>query len=378
MPINSLNQPLIIDLFSGAGGLSLGASRAGFCVAGAAELDAKAIETHAKNFPNTKHLNIDLLKFSSSKILNELGLKKGQLSGIVGGPPCQGFSTMGHRNVHDVRNDLFVRFFKIVGDLKPNFFVAENVMGILDDQYFTIRNKAFSYVKDYRMLEPLIVKANEYGAPTTRTRVFFIGYKARKVKAMDNADFINIKESSENFVRVKYALAGLPSGLEACINGKGVIGNCNKDKLVSFYRRLSGFIPEGIGDVAIIDEYKNKNIVTGCIPTKHIDKVKQRFRELSCGKQDKISKAIKLDPEGFCPTLRAGTGPDRGSYQAVRPIHYAEPRVITPREAARLQGFPDWFDFHSTIWHSFRQIGNSVSPIVAEKVLSVIYHKVIE
>jgi DNA (cytosine-5)-methyltransferase 1 len=78
---------------------------------------------------------------------------------------------------------------------------------------------------------------------------------------------------------------------------------------------------------------------------------------------------VKLDPEGYCPTLRAGTGPDRGSFQAVRPIHYLRPRVITPREAARLQGFPDWYQFDQTKWHSFRQIGNSVSPLVAEVVL---------
>ncbi|MFX7922723.1 DNA cytosine methyltransferase, partial [Acinetobacter baumannii] len=71
---------------------------------------------------------------------------------------------------------------------------------------------------------------------------------------------------------------------------------------------------------------------------------------------------MKLDKLGFCPTLRAGTGPERGSYQAVRPIHPTSPRVITPREASRLQGFPDWFQFHPTKWHSFRQIGNSVSP----------------
>jgi len=75
---------------------------------------------------------------------------------------------------------------------------------------------------------------------------------------------------------------------------------------------------------------------------------------------------------GFCPTLRAGTGPEKGSYQAVRPLHPTENRVITPREAARLQGFPDWFQFSPTKWHSFRQIGNSVSPILSERIFAVI------
>ena len=91
--------------------------------------------------------------------------------------------------------------------------------------------------------------------------------------------------------------------------------------------------------------------------------------------QDRISKSTRLDPQGFCPTLRAGTGPEKGSFQAVRPIHYQYSRVITPREAARLQGFPDWSKLPDTIWHGFRQIGNSVSPIAAERVLSAIFQK---
>ena len=97
--------------------------------------------------------------------------------------------------------------------------------------------------------------------------------------------------------------------------------------------------------------------------------MEERFGILGYGEMDKISRASRLDPNNFCPTLRAGTGKDRGSFQSVRPIHYSAPRVIAPREAARLQGFPDWFLFHPTKWHSFRQIGNSVSPIVSEAIL---------
>jgi DNA (cytosine-5)-methyltransferase 1 len=104
--------------------------------------------------------------------------------------------------------------------------------------------------------------------------------------------------------------------------------------------------------------------------------VAKRYANVKQGASDKISKSKKLDPTGFCPTLRAGTGKDKGSYQAVRPIHPTKNRVITPREAARLQGFPDWFVFHKTKWHSFRQIGNSVSPIVAERLLNVIREKI--
>lgn len=107
--------------------------------------------------------------------------------------------------------------------------------------------------------------------------------------------------------------------------------------------------------------------------TIHTDEVINRYKKLSFGETDKISRSQRLNPNGFCPTLRAGTGSDKGSYQAVRPIHPTQARVITPREAARLQGFPDWFRFHPTKWHSFRQIGNSVSPLVAEAMLLPLY-----
>ena len=105
--------------------------------------------------------------------------------------------------------------------------------------------------------------------------------------------------------------------------------------------------------------------------------VKDRYAKLEYGKQDKVSKSTRLNPDSFCPTLRAGTGPDKGSFQAVRPIHYEHARVITPREAARLQGFPDWYKLPNTIWHSFRQIGNSVSPIAAEQIFRAIFQKLI-
>jgi DNA (cytosine-5)-methyltransferase 1 len=131
-------------------------------------------------------------------------------------------------------------------------------------------------------------------------------------------------------------------------------------------------IPPKIGDPLSIERYYEKGEISGCMGTRHTKEVKARYAALEYGEQDKISKSVRLHPEKFCPTLRAGTGSDKGSYQAVRPIHYRAPRVITPREAARLQGFPDWFALHRTKWHSFRQIGNSVSPIVSEQLMKVI------
>ena len=106
----------------------------------------------------------------------------------------------------------------------------------------------------------------------------------------------------------------------------------------------------------------SEGYVTGFQPTEHAPQTIKRFSETEPGKQETVSRYYRLAWDRTAPTLRAGTGSDRGSYQAARPIHPEEPRVITVREAARLQGFPDWFMFHPTKWHSHRMIGNSVSP----------------
>ena len=120
-------MPTVIDLFSGAGGLSLGASRAGFDVGAAIEIDKHAMATHKSNFPKTIHIQEDILLLTGDSILRKSKIKKDDLVGVIGGPPCQGFSAIGHGDVNDTRNRLFVKFFEIVSELQPVFFVAENV-----------------------------------------------------------------------------------------------------------------------------------------------------------------------------------------------------------------------------------------------------------
>lgn len=370
-------QPKVIDLFAGAGGLSLGASRAGFTVSAAVELDRFAIETHTNNFPYVSHIDNDVSKLSGRELLMLAGLQAGELDGLIGGPPCQGFSTMGKRELTDSRNDLFGHFMRLVAETRPAFFLAENVPGILDDQYTDIRNTALRRIPNcYTIFEPLIVKADLYGAPTTRKRVFFFGYDPLRMAEMSPADFIPRNDIQKTIVRD--ALHGLPRNISADwkADGSKGWGRVAITNTSTYLDRITNSVPIGVGDSATLDILLEKNKVSGCIGTLHSPEVESRYRDLAHGEQDPISKSIKLNPAGFCPTLRAGTGRDKGSFQAVRPIHYLRPRVITPREAARLQGFPDWFLLHKTKWHSFRQIGNSVSPIVAEQILWPIIQKI--
>lgn len=366
--------PTVIDLFAGAGGLSLGTCRAGFHVAASVEVDPQALETHKRNFPRTKHLDADISKLQGTDLLNFSGLRKGALSGLIGGPPCQGFSWMGKRDEADERNNLFVHFFRLVKEVQPAFFMAENVPGILDDIYAPIRQMALSQVEsDYVVLDTIKVTASDYGAPTSRTRVFFIGYKKDAKLDLSIETFLPSLDAQK--VDVQTALKGLPERINPLWQLSD--GWCKRGKMpISIFAgKISGEIPDGVGHQDSLARYYKTDKVSGCLGTLHSPEIIARYASLAPGQQDGISKAVRLNLNGLCPTLRAGTGKDKGSYQAVRPIHPTEPRVITPREAARLQGFPDWFVFHETKWHSFRQIGNSVSPLVAEFLMSALFKK---
>jgi DNA (cytosine-5)-methyltransferase 1 len=365
-------KPTIIDLFAGVGGYSLGAVRAGFDLSLAVEWDKHALQAHKLNFPGFNHLDADISKLDGKKLLAAAGLHRGQLDGLIGGPPCQGFSTMGARDKLDPRNALFVHFFRLVHECSPRFFVVENVLGILDAPYKAIRQRALKLVQEeYHVLPPLKLKASDYGAPTTRERVFFVGYRKNLPIRLSEKDFEVGKAPSK--LTVSRALKGLPTR----IHPKWLTEQQSWRQLDGsrhtashyYWSRILGDIPEGVGHKESLRRYSKDRVVSGCFGTRHTAAVKARLKRLKPGRRDATSKAVRLAPDGLCPTLRAGTGPDKGSYQAIRPIHPTADRVITPREAARLQGFPDWFQFAPSKWQSFRQIGNSVSPILAEAVL---------
>jgi DNA (cytosine-5)-methyltransferase 1 len=366
--------PKVIDVFAGVGGLSLGAARAGFDVRAVVENDPIAIATHAINFPKTNHIARDVSRLSGSDLLNLAGLDHGDLDGLIGGPPCQGFSLMGHRNADDPRNSLFFDFFRLVKQTKPRFFLAENVPGILANGNRTVVERAWSMLPpEYVLFEPIKIRAADFGAPTTRTRVFIVGINRNEMdEHLLGKDVVRITPDP---TFVGHALSGLPAiraGWQEESLGWRTVGDLPND---GFFKRVAGRIPQGVGDPNAIRRFTQQHQVSGCVGTTHTSETIDRFRKVRPGESDLISRSPRLHKLGFCPTLRAGTGTDRGSFQAVRPIHPGSPRVITPREAARLQGFPDWFQFHHTKWHAFRQIGNSVCPIVGEVIMRALAKK---
>lgn len=344
----------VIDLFSGCGGLSLGASRTGLMPSWAIELDKHAATAHKTNFPSCNTLNGDISDVEPSELSKEFSVRPDI---VFGGPPCQGFSYIGKRQTDDPRNQLLDRFFEFVQALKPRAFVMENVPGLLDPSSIAALEKGIGRICDkYAVLEPVVLDAARFGAATRRKRVVVIGFDPAEVDTISIRDILRNRETE---VTISSAFDGLVSPGETDFST--ILKSDNE------YVRKINRITQGIGDEQAIKNFR-QGYVSGFVKTTHTQKVIDRFSNTPQGQTEKISRFFRLRADEPARTLRAGTGSDRGSFQSARPIHHTEPRVISVREAARIQGFPDWFSFHPTKWHSHRMIGNSVNPIFAEAI----------
>jgi DNA (cytosine-5)-methyltransferase 1 len=347
-----------IDLFCGTGGFSRGAHDAGFDVVAAFDIDSVLTSSFKKNFPDTKLFLKDIAQLTGEGVLSDIG--GGEIDLIFGGPPCQGFSAIGKRQISDPRRSLLRHFFRLVAEIKPAAFVMENVQGLTYKEAKPELDAALALIPDhYTILGPMILDASEFGAATKRKRMFVIGFDPDRCARLDLADIDAAKKPA---VSVAEALSGLASARKvSAADETSDIWKITKGEELSDYARTL---------------VSHDLTFTGNLRTVHSDAIISRFAELPQGKVDKIGRHHRLDWNGQCPTLRAGTGPDKGSHQAVRPVHPDEHRVITVREAARLQGFPDNHVFHPTVWHSFRMIGNSVSPIIGSVICKLIYQRI--
>lgn len=364
----------VIDLFGGVGGFSLGAHRAGFSVPLVIDFDKVLTKSHPVNFPNGRVLHADISDLDPIAVLRDARLSVKDISGIIGGPPCQGFSAIGARKPDDPRNRLVLEFFRFVRAIRPAFFVMENVPGILLDGSRAILERGMANLtKEYAILGPIVVDASEFGAATRRRRVLLIGYRS-DVDPITEADLDS--EKTNRVTTVFEAIHDLPRPEDAVLRDDGEYvasyrRSPERGVTGAYARRAREAPPVGLSSVSGRSSTK-KPRVTGFKATLHTAAVRRRFAQLAQGSSDSISRCPRLAWNELCPTLRAGTGAERGSYQSVRPVHPEHARVITVREAARLQGFPDWFQFHPAQWHSFRMIGNSVSPILAEAILRLL------
>jgi DNA (cytosine-5)-methyltransferase 1 len=345
----------LVELFCGCGGFSRGAHDAGFEVAAAYDKDHILSSSYSRNFPDTKLVLRDVAELSGADVVADVGERP---TGVFGGPPCQGFSDIGKQDPLDPRRGLLGHFFRVVSEVSPDFFVMENVRGLAYRRNRPVLDAALKHVAEqYDILEPTIWDASEFGAATKRNRIFVIGTLKALRRPMRNDDVEAFKQRPAT---VKQAIADLAAAQE--IESAPDLPGFDRWKIV---RRGA---PSWYAEALLAPD----RTFTGHRSTEHTAKVVRRFSEVPQGGLDAVGRHPRLAWSGQCPTLRAGTGVELGSFQSVRPIHPEENRVITVREAARLQGFPDTHVFHPTVWHSFRMIGNSVPPIMAEAIFSAV------
>lgn len=365
--------PNVIDLFSGCGGFGLGAKLAGFNVIAAIDIDSTLQSAYGLNFPKTQLINADISTMRKAEWSQIIGDR--EVDGIIGGPPCQGYSRMGHSDANDPRRSLLRHFFRTINIIRPKFFVMENVEGLMDSKnVYELKSALKTLDRNYKVLEPMILDASDFGAPTKRKRVVVIGFVDEGLDLLLTQSVFaprNIKKTC-----VRDAIYDLCPPISKAKSDDsldyGWSGYRINVEVSTYAKEMRKMPPSGLGCKLALDKF-TAGQVSGFFNTIHSLKVKERYSSTVPGTSDPISKSKRLTWEGLCPTLRAGTGADKGSHQAVRPIHPQEGRVITVREAARLQGFPDWFIFHQAKWHSFRMIGNSVSPIMSKHIMGVLF-----
>ncbi|WP_425540741.1 DNA cytosine methyltransferase [Rhodococcus aetherivorans] len=370
-----LARPVVVDLFAGAGGMSLGFEQAGFDVVAAVEYDPVHAATHAFNFPQCEVLCRDVSKLSAADVLAaaERGFKRihprvpwpGRLDAVVGGPPCQGFSAGGKREQNDERNDLLLHFVRMVEELRPQTFCLENVSGLLEGKFDRVREASFERLRcaGYSLSGvEKAVNSLDFGVPQSRRRVIVLGALS---------DSAPVRPASvEDRVTVEEALEGLPSpaGYQELLNSDEVKLRRrdveHRISITSAYARVLAGLDALPGDKSRPRVW-DPSRVTGFRYTLHTEETVERFARTALGAVEPKSRLYRLPLDGPARTLRAGTGSERGSHTSPRPIHPCENRVITVREAARLHGYPDWFRFHTTNWHGHRQVGNSVPPPLA-------------
>jgi DNA (cytosine-5)-methyltransferase 1 len=319
----------------------------------AIDIDPVLTSSFERNFPETKLLLADASTLDAKRIIARAGR---DIDGLLGGPPCQAFSEIGRRHPNDPRRDLVRHFFRLVAGLKPKFFLMENVRGLGFERHSRLLQEALELVpKRYVILDPMLLDAADFGAATRRPRLFVLGFDADRMNSLTTEDIAAAKRSPAT---VRDAIWDMQKARYKGIDKDGFdVWLHDPDAAFSSYAGLLR---------------RNRKFFTGHRRTAHAEETIKRFATVEPGLRDQVGKHARLSWSGQCPTIRAGTGADRGSYQSVRPIHPSEARVITVREAARLQGFPDGFVFHPTVWHSFRMIGNSVSPIIATAILGLI------
>ncbi len=366
---NKKNRPIGIDLFAGAGGLSLGFEQAGFNIAYAIEKDKWAAETYKLNRSGVVVDMRDIGQISPLQVLELLRIRRGDLDIIIGGPPCQGFSTSNKktRTLENPNNRMVYKFVDFIGQTKPKWFLMENVSGMGTFEAGRVRDSLLKSFSDLGyMVDYLLLNSADFGVPQSRKRIFFVGNRmGNKMTFLEKLRVCKM----ETPVTVFDAISDLPH-----------LGNGHSVDLMSYNRRkrkLSGY-------QAAMRKRTNGEVKNN-LATRHTDLAVKRFGCIKQG-ENLISLARKA-PELVdnysnienchhwiylrLPWKKPSV--TLINYRKNMLIHPADDRGLTVREAARLQSFPDKYIFYGYLGSQQQQVSNAVPPLlgnaIAKKIL---------
>ena len=383
----SENALTMLDLFAGAGGLSEGLSEAGFHSLFASEIVPAYAETYRKNHPSSDVLTADIRTVNAEDILHQLGMEKGQLDLLAGGPPCQGFSINAPvRSMLDERNHLFKEYLRFVVAFSPRAVMIENVPGLVSFEHGATLHaildalSQLGYGTDVRILG-----APYYGVPQMRWRTIIIGLRGKQlpknafpepthhapIKPNFTTTFnghLLVKlpslEASTHFTTVAEAIGDLPP-LVAGEKGEP-LKSYFCDPTCDYQKKLrigsSGVYNHEAPRLSKINMERLKYIQPGGnwtdIPYELLPKGMQK-----ANKGDHTKRYGRVTPDGLASTILTKCDPHWGAY-----FHYNQDRTFTVREAARIQSFPDHYIFTGTQAEQYAQVGNAVPPMLANAV----------
>jgi DNA (cytosine-5)-methyltransferase 1 len=359
MKING--QPTAIDIFSGCGGMSWGLKKEGFKILAGIDFDETALKTYSQNFENARAINANLAEYSPETLMDELALAPENLDCLIGGPPCQGFSKnvpASRRYLDDPKNILVRRFIEFVIRLRPKTFIMENVAEVVNayDQAYTREIKETLGKHGYD-IDVTVLFAPDYGVPQRRRRAFYFGSISGKSISFPKPSYTR-KESTLNlfersYVTVWEAISDLP----ALKNGEGqspaeYTDTPNND-FQELMRRNAVKLYDHVARELRPKQLARLSSLQAGEDARHLPK------ELA-PKSGYSGAYGRLSKESIAPTItRWVFHPGSGRFG-----HPEDYRVITIREAARLQSFSDDFIFSGTYIQKSHQVGNAVPPLL--------------
>lgn len=370
--MDSSYKPNVISLFSGAGGCSLGFQQAGYKVTFASDIFQDAIETYRKNFPNTRCERHDVVELDPSYLLNACNLKAGDLDVLIGGPPCQGFSTAGTRFWDDPRNALLKHYVRLLDGIRPKWFLMENVEGLLttkSGEYITEAIKAFISLGYFVRLEK--VYAQEHGVPQRRKRVIVVGN--RLGLPFEFPEPIDIAKGSI-FRYTKHSLISAIGDLaNPCVDPNGSVGYSQPPQS-EFQRYLRE------GTIAATDHYSPQIVgvllerVQALGLGKSMKDLPEHLQHESFRRRSKrrVMDGTPSEKRGGAPSGIKRLVPEEPSLTITGAstrefVHPFQNRFLTLRECARIQTFPDWFIFAGNNASKIQQVGNAIPPLLARR-----------